>query len=30
LGVKFIGVGEQIGDLREFNPAEFADALLGE
>ncbi|HNX14100.1 MAG TPA: signal recognition particle-docking protein FtsY [Oscillospiraceae bacterium] len=28
LPVKFIGVGEKIEDLREFDPAEFAAALL--
>jgi fused signal recognition particle receptor len=27
--VRFIGVGESFGDLREFNSAEFADALCG-
>lgn len=26
--VKFIGIGEGMDDLREFNPAEFADALF--
>ena len=26
--VRFIGVGERIDDLREFNPKEFVDALL--
>lgn len=29
LPVKFIGVGEQIDDLREFDPTQFVDALLG-
>ena len=29
LPVKFIGVGEQIEDLREFDPTQFVDALLG-
>lgn len=29
LPVKFIGVGEKIEDLREFDPATFVDALLG-
>ena len=28
LPVKFIGVGEKIEDLREFDPVEFAEALL--
>lgn len=28
--VKFIGVGEGIGDLREFEPATFVDALFAE
>lgn len=28
VGVKFIGVGEQIDDLRPFEPAEFAEALF--
>ncbi|HOP11662.1 MAG TPA: signal recognition particle-docking protein FtsY [Oscillospiraceae bacterium] len=28
LPVKYIGVGEKIEDLREFDPAEFAEALL--
>ncbi len=28
IGVKFIGVGEQIDDLRPFNPKEFAEALF--
>ena len=27
--VKFIGVGEKIDDLRDFNPETFVDALLG-
>ena len=27
--VKFIGVGERLDDLREFNPETFVDALLG-
>lgn len=26
--IRFIGVGEQMGDLRDFDPAEFARALL--
>src|SRR4030095_3008511 len=26
--IRFIGVGERIDDLREFNPKEFVDALL--
>lgn len=30
IGVKFIGVGEQINDLRPFNPTEFAQALFGD
>uniref|UniRef100_E6QI42 Signal recognition particle (Docking protein) n=1 Tax=mine drainage metagenome TaxID=410659 RepID=E6QI42_9ZZZZ len=30
LPVRFVGVGEQIGDLLEFNPAAFVDSLLGE
>ncbi len=30
LPVKFIGVGEQIDDLQEFNPEEFAKALFSE
>ena len=29
LPVKFIGVGEQISDLRDFEPEPFVDALLG-
>lgn len=28
IGVKFIGVGEQMNDLRPFNPQEFAEALF--
>ncbi len=28
--IRFIGVGEQIGDLRDFEPGEFAQALLDE
>lgn len=27
--IKFIGVGEKLDDLREFNPETFVDALLG-
>jgi fused signal recognition particle receptor len=27
--IRFIGVGEQIEDLREFNAEEFVNALLG-
>lgn len=30
IGVKFIGVGEGISDLQEFNPQEFAEALFPE
>ena len=30
LPVKLIGVGEQIDDLKDFHPEQFADALLGE
>lgn len=30
LPVRFIGVGEKIGDLRHFDAEEFVDALLGE
>ena len=30
IGVKFIGVGEGIDDLQEFNPQEFAEALFPE
>ena len=30
LPVRFVGVGEQIGDLLEFDPAAFVDSLLGE
>lgn len=30
IGVKFIGVGEGIDDLQEFNPGEFAKALFPE
>ena len=26
--IRFIGVGEAIEDLREFNPEEFVDALF--
>ena len=29
LPVKFIGVGEKVDDLREFDPVQFVDALLG-
>ena len=29
LPIQFIGVGEKITDLREFEPAVFVDALLG-
>ena len=29
LPVKFIGVGEKIDDLRDFEPTMFVDALLG-
>lgn len=29
LPVKFIGVGERIDDLRDFDPETFVDALLG-
>jgi fused signal recognition particle receptor len=29
LPVLFVGVGEQMGDLLEFSPAEFVDSLLG-
>ena len=28
--IRFIGVGEAIEDLREFNAGEFVDALLGQ
>ena len=28
--VRFVGVGEQIGDLRPFDPAAFVDALYGD
>jgi fused signal recognition particle receptor len=28
--VRFIGIGEQIDDLRDFSPEEFVDALFGE
>lgn len=30
IGVKFIGIGEGIDDLREFHPKEFAEALFPE
>ncbi len=30
IGVKFIGVGEGVSDLQEFNPQEFAEALFPE
>jgi len=30
LPIRFIGVGEGIDDLREFDAAEFVDALLGD
>jgi fused signal recognition particle receptor len=30
LPVRFVGVGEKIGDLLEFDPAAFVDSLLGE
>jgi fused signal recognition particle receptor len=29
LPVRYVGVGEQMGDLLEFSPAEFVDSLLG-
>jgi fused signal recognition particle receptor len=29
LPVRFVGVGEQMGDLLEFNPKDFVDSLLG-
>jgi fused signal recognition particle receptor len=29
LPVRFVGVGEQMGDLLEFSPAAFVDSLLG-
>ncbi|MBA1331228.1 cell division protein FtsY, partial [Candidatus Endoriftia persephone str. Guaymas] len=28
LPIRFIGVGESVEDLREFNPQEFVDALF--
>lgn len=28
--IRFIGIGEQIDDLRDFDPDEFIDALFGE
>ena len=28
IGVKFIGIGEKIDDLRPFDPVQFADALF--
>ncbi len=28
--IRFIGIGEQVDDLRDFNPAEFAEALFFE
>ena len=28
--VRFVGVGEQMGDLQEFHPMEFVDSLLPE
>ena len=30
LPVRYIGIGEKVGDLRPFDPAAFADALLGD
>jgi len=30
LPVRFVGVGEKIGDLLEFDPATFVDSLLGD
>ena len=27
--IRFIGIGEQIDDLRDFDPEEFAEALFG-
>ena len=30
LPVRYVGVGEKIGDLLEFDPAVFADSLLGD
>jgi fused signal recognition particle receptor len=30
LPIRFIGVGEQVDDLRPFNAAEFVDALFSE
>lgn len=29
IGVAFVGVGEKAGDLKEFDPGSFADAVLG-
>ena len=29
LPVRFVGVGEQMGDLLEFDPDAFVDSLLG-
>ena len=29
LPVRFVGVGEKIGDLLAFNPEAFVDSLLG-
>ncbi len=28
--IRFIGIGEQIDDLRDFDPDEFLDALFGD
>ena len=30
LPVRFIGIGEQVDDLRAFEPSAFADALFGD
>ena len=30
IGVKFIGIGEKIDDLRPFNPSQFAEALFSD
>ncbi len=30
IGVKFIGIGERIDDLRPFNPSQFAEALFSD
>jgi fused signal recognition particle receptor len=28
--VRYVGIGEKVADLKEFNPHEFVDALFGD